>query len=160
VEDVVSVPKPVQKPMKIWVGTPAAKRKMLRLTAKYGDGINLAWAYSPADCVPKFRRLDKFCRREGRDPSEMSKSVGLWTRFFDSEEDMEKAIKENAAKRGVSEEEYRERVTSSLWGTADQILTRIQEYERIGVSHLILMFPPQQEVAQIQSFGKQVLSKL
>jgi alkanesulfonate monooxygenase SsuD/methylene tetrahydromethanopterin reductase-like flavin-dependent oxidoreductase (luciferase family) len=160
VEDVISVPKPLQTPMKIWVGSPAAKRKMLRLTAKFADGINLAWAYSPADCVPKFRRLDKFCQREGRDPSEMLKSVGLWTRFFETEEAMETAIKENAAKRGVSEQEYRERVSSSLWGTADQIVERLREYEQIGVSHLILMFPPKQELEQIKSMGKKVLSKL
>ncbi len=160
VEDVLSVPKPIQQPMKVWVGAAAGKRKMLRLTAKYGDGINLAWAYSPADCVPKFRRLDKYCQREGRDPSEMMKSVGLWTRFFESEEDIETAIKENAAKRGVSEQEYRERVSSSLWGTAEQMLERIQEYERIGVTHLILMFPPKQEGEQIRSMGEAVLSKL
>lgn len=160
VEDVVSAPKPVQKPMKVWVGSTAGKRKMLRLTAKYGDGINLAWAFSPTDCVRKFRRLDKFCRREGRAPSEMLKSVGLWTRFFESEEEMETTIKENAATRGVSEQDYRERVSSSLWGTADQMVERLREYERIGVSQLILMFPPKQEVSQIKSIGKDVLSKL
>jgi alkanesulfonate monooxygenase SsuD/methylene tetrahydromethanopterin reductase-like flavin-dependent oxidoreductase (luciferase family) len=159
VEDVLSVPKPVQEPMKMWVGAAAGKRKMLRLTARYGDGINLAWAYSPADCIPKFRRLDKYCQREGRDPSEILKSVGLWTRYFESEEAMETAIKENAAKRGVSEIEYRGRVSSSLWGTADQMVEKLREYERIGVTHLILMFPPQQEVEQIKSMSKSVLSK-
>ncbi len=160
VEDVVSVPKPTQKPMRVWVGSAAGRRKMLRLTAKYGDGINLAWAYSPADCIPKFRRLDKFCQREGRDPSEMLKSVGLWTRFFESEEEMEAAIKEGATSRKVSEKEYRERVSSSLWGTANQMIERLREYQRIGVSHLILMFPPGQEVEQIKSMGEAVLSKL
>lgn len=160
VEDVIASPKPLQKPMPIWVGAQNGKELMLRATAKYGDGINIAWMSTPDDLATRFTRLAELCNKYGRDTSDIQKSLGLWTRIFNTEEEKEAAVAENAKTRNISTEEYRERIDKALWGTANQILARLREFEAIGVEHLVFMFPHKQELNQIKNFGKSVLSKL
>ena len=161
VKDIVSFPKPVQKPHpKVWVGTMRGKEKMLELIARYGDGINVAWTFSSSQCEEIFRNLDRLYKANGRDSTEMGKSVGLWTRCFVSEEEMDLAISENAAKRGVSEEKYRERISSALWCTPKTMVDRLKQYLDLGVSHIILMLPHGEELKQIKLIGQKVLSKL
>ncbi|MFX1565454.1 MAG: LLM class flavin-dependent oxidoreductase [Promethearchaeota archaeon] len=159
VEEVIAFPKPVQKPMRIWVGAQNGKELMLRATAKYGDGINVAWMSTPSELKARFERLAQLCKRYDRDPSVIKKSLGLWTRLFDSTEDMEAAILENAKSRNMSPSEYRERINKSLWGTADSVVRRLHQFEEIGVEHMIFMFPHKEELAQIKSFGKSVIAK-
>jgi alkanesulfonate monooxygenase SsuD/methylene tetrahydromethanopterin reductase-like flavin-dependent oxidoreductase (luciferase family) len=161
VKDIISFPKPVQKPHpRVWVGTMRGKEKMLELIAKYGDGINVAWTFSPSQCEGIFNRLDSLYTAIGRDSTEMGKSVGLWTRCFVSEEEMNLIISENAAKRGVSEEKYRERISSALWGTPKMMVERLRQYLSLGVSHVILMLPRGEELDQIKLIGQEVLSRL
>ncbi len=160
VEDVIAFPKPVQEPMSIWVGAQNAKEFMLRATAKYGDGINVAWMSTPSELKERFDRLAQLCKKYGRDSAALKKSLGLWTRIFDSAEDMETAIIESAKTRNVSTQEYRERINKALWGTADSIVRRLREFEEIGVEHMIFMFPHTMEITQIKRFGKSIIAKL
>lgn len=101
---------------------------MLELIAEYGDGINVAWQFSPSQCEGIFNRLDSLYMANGRDSTELGKSVGLWTRCFVSKKEMNLIISENAAKRGVSEEKYGERISSALWGTPKMMVERLRQY--------------------------------
>ena len=160
VEDVIAAPKPVQNPMPIWVGAQQGREFMLRVSAKYGDGVNLAWAFSPSRTEDRFNRLDELARKAGRDPADIQKSVGLWSQYFDNPEDMEAAIEENAARRNLTIQEFHERISEALWGTSEYFIERLRAYEPLGVSHLILMLPHGQEVEQIKQIGKKVLPKI
>ncbi len=160
IKELVSFPKPVQQPHPtIWVGTMYGKQHMLKLTAKLGDGINLAWAFMPKQLESIFRKLEAYRKEYGRS-KEIKKSVGFWTHVFENEEDMEKGIIESAKKRNIPLEKYRERVSSSMWGTPEIIIKKLEEYRDLGVSHSIFMFPHQEELKQIELFGSKVLSKL
>lgn len=160
IRDLISYPKPVQHPHPtIWVGSMKAGDKLLELTAKYADGINLAWAYTPDFCQKRFTVLDSMIEKTGRNPSEVKRSIGLWTRVFESEKEMNHAIKENALKRGIEENQYRDRVASALWGTPESIAERLRQYDKIGVSNVILMFPHKEEMEYIKKFGG-ILNKL
>ncbi|MBD3405308.1 MAG: LLM class flavin-dependent oxidoreductase [Candidatus Lokiarchaeota archaeon] len=155
IRDLISYPKPIQEPHpSVWIGSMKAGDRLLELTARYGDGINLAWAYSPSFCQERFELLDEMIETSGRNPSEVKRSIGLWTRVFDSEKDMDSAIKENALKRGIEENQYRDRVASALWGTPESIAERLREYKDIGVSDIILMFPHGEEIEYIKRFEK------
>ncbi|MHA1928279.1 MAG: LLM class flavin-dependent oxidoreductase [Candidatus Thorarchaeota archaeon] len=159
--ELVSFPKPLQKPHPpIWVGTMYARDHMLRLIAEHGDAINVAWSFSPEACNEILQRLDAFCKDFGRDPTEIKRSVGFWTRFFESEDAMESAILENAEKRGVPLEKYRERVANSLWGTSETFTTKLKAYQKLGVSHAILMLPHGKEIEQMRLIGDSVLRHL
>ncbi len=161
VKDIVSFPKPVQKPHpKVWVGTMRGKGKMLEIIAKYGDGINVAWTFSPSQCEEIFSKLDSLHNANGRDPTEISKSVGLWTKCFVSEEEMNLTIIKNAAEKGVSEEKYKGRISGALWGTPKIMVERLRQYLDLGFFHIILMLSHGEELKQIKLIGQKVLSKL
>lgn len=159
--ELVSFPKPMQKPYPpIWVGTMYGRDHMLRLIAEHGDGINVAWSFSPEACIDIFQRLDTHCKELGRDPTEIRRSVGFWTRFFETDDEMETAILETAKKRGIPEEKYRERVGNSLWGTSEIFIERLKAYQKLDVSHAILMLPHGKELQQLKLIGDRVLGYL
>ena len=160
INELVSFPKPVQKPHPtIWVGTMYGKQNMLKLTAKHGDGINLAWAFTPEQLKTIFDKLDSYRRDYGRS-EEIKKSVGFWTHIFEDEGDMEKAIVEGAKKRSIPLDKYRERIASSMWGTSEILVEKLVAYKELGVSHSIFMFPYENEISQIKLFGKEVIPKI
>jgi alkanesulfonate monooxygenase SsuD/methylene tetrahydromethanopterin reductase-like flavin-dependent oxidoreductase (luciferase family) len=157
VKDVVSFPKPVQKPYpKIWVGSNEGGPKMIELAAQFGDGFNVAWRFSPDDTFRIFQQLTEFAEKHGRKPDEIVKSVGLWARILKSDSEMEEKIKSGAISRGISEEAYRKRVASSLWGTPEIVAERLAQYKDQGVSEIILMFPYGEKREQIGLFGELV----
>jgi alkanesulfonate monooxygenase SsuD/methylene tetrahydromethanopterin reductase-like flavin-dependent oxidoreductase (luciferase family) len=69
---------------------------------------------------------------------------------------MEEKIKSGAVARGVSEEAYRKRVASSLWGTPEIVAERLAQYKDQGVSDMIFMFPYGEKREQIGLFGELV----
>jgi len=157
VKELISFPKPVQKPHpRIWVGSNRAGPQMIELAARYADGLNVAWGFSPEQTMGIFQQLSKFAKKHGRNPNDIAKSVGLWTRIVKSDIEMEDMIKKGAIARGISEAEYRRRVSSSLWGTPDIIANRLFEYKEQGVSNIILMFPYGEETGQVSLFGEKI----
>jgi len=161
VDEIVSYPKPKQSPHPtIWIGTMYGRKRMLEVTAKYGDGINVAWTYTAEQCKKMFSRMDDLAIKYGRDPSEIKRSVGFWTRCFESEDEMESAVIEGAEKRKMSVDDYRKRITSAMWGTPDMLVEKLRGYQDLGVSHAILMLPSESEMKQIEMIGSSVFKKL
>ena len=157
VKDLVSFPKPVQKPYQnIWVGTNRGGSRMIELAARYGDGINVAWVFSSERTKEIFQQLSDFAEKHGKKPESIAKSVGVWARILKSESEMEEKIKSGAASRGISEDAYRKRVASSLWGTPEIVAERLVQYREQGVSEIILMFPYGEKREQIDMFGEHV----
>ncbi|MHA1771054.1 MAG: LLM class flavin-dependent oxidoreductase [Candidatus Thorarchaeota archaeon] len=154
VEKLISFPKPVQKPHPtIWVGTMRARSKMLNLAAQWSDGLNIAWSFSIDDCKHIFADLDRRIKKYGRRPHDVKRSVGFWTRVFHTESEMEQQIIEGAKQRGIPIEDYRKRLKSSLWGTVDEVVERLRDYEALGISHAILMLPHGHEIEQVKLIG-------
>jgi alkanesulfonate monooxygenase SsuD/methylene tetrahydromethanopterin reductase-like flavin-dependent oxidoreductase (luciferase family) len=160
IKNLISFPKPIQKPHPtIWVGTMHGKNHMLKLAAKHGDGVNLAWAFTAKQLQRIFKQLDDF-RNDYDHTEKLKKSVGFWTRIFEDESDKEDAIVDGAKKRNITPEKYRKRIASALWGTPETIVEKLQEYGDIGVSHAIFMFPQGNEIEQIEMFGKKVIPRI
>ena len=160
VNDVISHPKPYQNPMPILIGVQEGKELMLRLTAKHGDAINIAWMSTPDTLQMKIQRLTELCMKYGRDVTDIRLSVGLWTRHFHSEEDREAAIVEGAKDRKISSADYRKRINQALWGTTEQMITRLQEFQELGVADIVFMFPHELEKDHILILGNKVLPKV
>jgi alkanesulfonate monooxygenase SsuD/methylene tetrahydromethanopterin reductase-like flavin-dependent oxidoreductase (luciferase family) len=157
VKNLISEPKPVQQPHPtIWVGSMTGGDRIVEVAARYGNGLNLAWSFTPNECQEIFGKMTSMAQTHERE-DELSKSVGLWTRWFKSKQEMEKTIEEVAKERNMEVADYRERVNSALWGDSEIIIQRIREYQEIGVTHFIFMFPYSEEHAQIQAFGEYVL---
>jgi probable F420-dependent oxidoreductase len=81
-------PKPVNGRIPIMIG--AAKPAMLRLTAEFADGFNVAGSYNFVR--DRFEELDGICREIGRDPSEISRTVGVFYAPVDPLSSVERAL--------------------------------------------------------------------
>ncbi|MFX0094687.1 MAG: LLM class flavin-dependent oxidoreductase [Candidatus Hodarchaeota archaeon] len=157
-ENALCFPKPFQKPYpRLWIGAPSGGKHMLKITAKHGDGINLAWTVPPDKCEWVFNRLDQQCKDMERDSSEILRSVGYWVRMFADEEEMEKYMKEEAKKQNLPFKEFKKQVQNLLMGTKDQIIEKLLEYQKIGVPHFIFMFPYPEELKYLQLFNNEIL---
>jgi alkanesulfonate monooxygenase SsuD/methylene tetrahydromethanopterin reductase-like flavin-dependent oxidoreductase (luciferase family) len=75
-------PKPVQSQLPLLIG--AGQLRMLRLTARYGNGWN-HWSVPGGFKAPS-QELDAACEREGRDPATMWRSTQALTIITDSAE--------------------------------------------------------------------------
>jgi alkanesulfonate monooxygenase SsuD/methylene tetrahydromethanopterin reductase-like flavin-dependent oxidoreductase (luciferase family) len=160
-KDAICSPKPFQDPHpKLWIGTMTGGKRMLRATAKYGDGINIAWSFGPQKCRELFNQLDEYCVEFGRSKGEIIRSVGSWVRYFKDNDEMETKMKEEALKRDLSLDQYKERVKGALVGTKDMIIEKLIGYKEIGVSHFTLMFPMKEELQHLSLFDKEILPKV
>jgi len=67
IENALCAPKPMQKPLPIWIG--GSKPRVMRAAAKYGHAFNITVSASgPGDLPDRLRDLDEACRAEKRDP--------------------------------------------------------------------------------------------
>ncbi|MFX0206431.1 MAG: LLM class flavin-dependent oxidoreductase [Candidatus Hodarchaeota archaeon] len=161
IKDAICFPKPLTKPRPpIWIGSNKGGKKMIRTAARYGDGFNLAWAFSPSRCETLFKYLDEQAIKINRDPKEITKSVGFWVRIYKDEQEKQETFQEEAAKRNISVEEYSKRVEGALVGTKEEIIEQLRKYFELGVFHFIFMFPFDQEIEYLSDFSKNILQKL
>ncbi|MDO8055539.1 MAG: LLM class flavin-dependent oxidoreductase [Candidatus Hermodarchaeota archaeon] len=160
VNDVISYPKPLQQPMPILIGAQEGREPMLRLTARYGDAINIAWMSTPETLRRQIQRLTQLCNKYSRDVDDIHLSIGLWTRHFRSEEDRDAAIVQGAKDRKISPDNYRKRIDQTLWGTTAQIVSRLQEFQELGVADMVFMFPHENEVEHINTLGTEILPRV
>jgi len=155
-ENALCFPKPYQKPYpRLWIGTMYGKKKMLKIAAKYGDGINLAWAFTVDRCKKIFEQLDTYTSQLGRQP--LKRSLGFWVRIYSDEKEMAIGIQEEAKKRNITVDEYKKRTEGALIGTTDTVVEKIKAYKNLGVSHFIFMFPYQKELEYLEIFNDRIL---
>lgn len=81
-------PKPVNGRIPLMIG--AAKPAMLKLTARHADAFNVAG--SPNFVRDRFAELDAFCAEIGRDPSEISRTVGIFYAPVDPLSSLDRAL--------------------------------------------------------------------
>ena len=160
-KEALCFPKPYQKPHpRLWIGSMTGGNRMLRIAAKYGDGINLAWSFSPEKCQELFKKLDNNCLKYNRSPADIKRSLGFWTRIYKDETDMEKGLIQEAEKRNITVEEYKERVAGALVGTKEQVIQKLIAYKEIGITHYIFMVPYQEEIEYLELFDTEILPKM
>jgi probable F420-dependent oxidoreductase len=105
-------PKPIQRPIPIWVGgsTPAAFQRV----ARFGQGFHAA--FQPLDVVAKeWQAVRAACAARNRDPDELTLSLRL---YLDPAGQMEPA--------------------KSIAGTASQMRERLAALEAVGIRHVVL----------------------
>jgi probable F420-dependent oxidoreductase len=116
----------------------AGKRpRMLRLVARHADAWNAAW-YGRRDeaweLVKRIDRLREACVAEGRDPSTISMTVGLFAYFPSLPDPGDEDPPENA-----------------IAGTAEEVGLALAQYRELGIQHAIVhLWPPTpQAVAEL-----------
>jgi probable F420-dependent oxidoreductase len=142
--DARCLPVPAQQPSPpIWVG--GRGDRLLGLVARHANGWNAVWAWTPEAYRERARVLDQACERAGRDPSTVTRSLGLFALVGDDRSDLQRRFARltRAAPPGVldglSLDDWRR---GRLVGTVDEVREQVQAWAEEGVSELIVSAGP------------------
>lgn len=85
----LSLPKPIQKPLPIWIG--GTGQKMIRLAIRYGTGINIT-SLPPEEFEKVMNDVSKACDEIGKKESDFKKSYMTFVHFTKDFEEREQVI--------------------------------------------------------------------
>ena len=151
VKDALCMPKPVQKPLPIWIG--GTGDKTLRVAAKHADAVNFAWTHSPGFFEERFSVLRRHCDEVGREFDEIRKSAGLMMRLVDDPEAVEPERDERYLR-------YIGRQNQVMVDTPEAVAEKIRGYVDVGVTHFILRFHFGDELRNMRMFMDRVAMRL
>lgn len=104
--------------------------RMLRLTARHADAWNTAWYGAPDDRLREaLRSFDEALALEGRDGSDVARTVGMTVRDPD---------------HGQGKDDGED---SSFNGSVDELAEAIGAYEALGIDLLIVLLEPMTEAS-------------
>ena len=159
VRDAFCAPKPLQKPHpRVWIG--GSKPRVMRVLARYGDGFNTAFR-----SVQQYREVLDILRREcqavGRDFNSIQKSHFMSAIVGEQSQDVERLLAAAAKFAGRSvEEEKKARTERGFVGSPDGLADRLNEYQALGVSQFMLVFPYGHDAEHVRLVARKVLPQL
>ena len=158
VKEAVCEPKPLQKPHPpITIGG-GGEKLMLKVTAQHADRYD--WGYVPSLELykHKLKVLESYCSAVGRDFQEIEKSCwpgGQVIIARNREELNEKMVQEKP--ESVALEDFER---SSLAGTPDECVGKMQPYVDLGVTHFMLFFGDLPNLSSLRLFAETVATKM
>ena len=140
VVDARSRPVPVQRPHPpIWVG--GRGDRLLEVVARHADGWNAVWAWTPETYGERVAVLEAACERAGRDPSSVTRSLGLYALVGEDEADLARRFERlrrlspPGVLAGTTLAEWRQ---GRLVGTVEQVREQVEAWAARGVAELIV----------------------
>ena len=158
IKEAVCEPKPLQKPHPpITIGG-SGEKLMLRVTAQHADRYD--WGYVPSLKLykQKLKVLESHCNAVGRDSREIEKSCwpgGQVIIALNREELPEKTVHEKP--KTVALEDFEK---TSLIGTPDECVRKLQPYVDLGVTHFMLFFGELTSLSGLRLFADTVARKV
>jgi F420-dependent oxidoreductase-like protein len=141
IADALCSPKPMQKPLPIWIG--GSKPRVMRAAAKYGHAFNITVSASgPSDLPDRLRDLDDACRVEKRDPKTLLRSAFLQACVGKTHAEAESLVDQFAAQAKTDRAGLLKLRPGLLFGTADDAVAKLQTYADMGIGHINIMFQP------------------
>jgi alkanesulfonate monooxygenase SsuD/methylene tetrahydromethanopterin reductase-like flavin-dependent oxidoreductase (luciferase family) len=128
----------VQKPRPpIWVG--GRSDAILEVAARCADGWNTCWVMTPETYRDRLATLASACERHGRDPAELTLSLGLTTLVGESDGDVRARFDRlcDLTPPGVITQPLEEWRTERLVGTVEQVREQVGAWESLGVTTVI-----------------------
>jgi F420-dependent oxidoreductase-like protein len=136
IDGAINQPKPIQKPYPpLWV-CGGGEKVTLKLLAKYGDYGN--WDVDVEGFIHKSNVLKQHCENEGRDYSEIGRTLHTNVLIANSEDELKTKIAKLATYTNIPEDYYYNR---PLIGTKDKVFDTINQFKEAGCSYLIAYVP-------------------
>lgn len=157
-DDATCAPKPVQQPLKMWIGG-AGEKKLLRTVAQYADGWNMIFGYQLPAVKKKLEVLKRHCDAVKRDFTTIDKSLFIVTSIAETEEEMKRREANTATALGTGRIFKLARDAGTI-GTAEQVAEVLRRYQELGFDYFIAMFPYTQDKEMLQRFAETVVPKL
>ncbi len=129
-------PRPIQRPHPpIWVA--AMRPRMLRLAAELADGWEASYL-TAEEFAAKGRALEAACRRAGRDPRSLARSLEVDVVTGPDRGGVERAARAFCRARGITLDDPLLRTT--LLGTPAALRDQVARLAAAGATHLTLSF--------------------
>lgn len=157
-DNAFNAPKPVQKPLKMWIGG-AGEKKLLRMVAQHADGWNMIFGYQLPAVKKKLEILKRHCDAVKRDFTKIEKSLFIVTCVADTEEELKKREADAAAALGTGRILKMARESGTV-GTPAQVAETLRNYRELGFDYFIAMFPYKQDKEMLQRFAETVMPHL
>jgi F420-dependent oxidoreductase-like protein len=157
-ENAVCAPKPVQRPLKMWLGG-AGEKKLLRIVAQHADGWNMLFGHPLPAVKQKLDALKRHCDDLKRDFTKIEKSMFIMTCIAQSDEEMKRRETEMAEAVGTDVIIKMGRAAGTI-GTAKQVAETLRAYQDLGFDYFIAMFPYKQDREMLQRFAETVVPQL
>jgi F420-dependent oxidoreductase-like protein len=136
IDGAINQPKPIQQPYPpLWV-CGGGEKVTLKLLAKYGDYGN--WDVDVEGFIHKSNVLKQHCENEGRDYSEIGRTLHTNVLIANNEEDLKTKISKLATYSNIPEDYYYKR---PLIGTKDKVFDTIGQFKDAGCTYLIAYVP-------------------
>ena len=136
IDGAINQPKPIQKPYPpLWV-CGGGEKVTLKLLAKYGDYGN--WDVDVEGFIHKSNVLKQHCENEGRDYSEIGRTLHTNVLIANSEDELKTKISNLSNYTNIPEDYYFNR---PLIGTKDKVFDTINQFKEAGCSYLIAYVP-------------------
>ena len=176
VEDAPCSPKPLQRPLPIWIG--GGKPRILRVAVRWAHALNLLHAGFPSarDVAPVMRELDALCRSSGRDPRALRRSTLLFVMVARTRRELDDIVGEQARSHGpvvswrasgsgasgdlTTPKEWLAARPGVIAGTPDEVGEALKEYSSAGIDHVGVRFAHPHEREMLGLFARDVLPGL
>jgi probable F420-dependent oxidoreductase len=136
------VPGPLQRPRPpLWVG--GSGDRLLGVVARAADGWNLCWSVTPEAYRERVAVLEAACRRAGRRPQEVRRSLGLNMLVGRDADDLVERwgrLRAHTPPGVLDGVELREWAASRLVGTPGEIVAQLRDWQALGVEQVVASF--------------------
>jgi probable F420-dependent oxidoreductase len=115
--------------------------RLLGLVARYADGWNTCWAWTPEAYAERRAALARECEAIGRDPASVRCSLGLYALCGENEHDLERRFERLRERTpagvldGVTLADWRR---GRLVGTVEQVREQVAGWADLGVETIML----------------------
>ncbi len=115
--------------------------RLLSIVARYADGWNTCWAWTPEAYQDRLNSLSFSCEKYDRDPASVYKSLGLYGLVAQSENDLKDMFNKIAelSPKGVADgktlENWRD---AHLVGTVEEVSEQIANWAKLGVDEIVI----------------------
>jgi alkanesulfonate monooxygenase SsuD/methylene tetrahydromethanopterin reductase-like flavin-dependent oxidoreductase (luciferase family) len=141
IENALCSPKPMQKPLPIWIG--GSKPRVMRAAAKYAHAFNItASASGPTDLPDRLRDLDEACRAEKRDPKTLLRSAFLMACVGKTRAEADRRLDQLAGHWKTDRAGILKQRPGLLIGTPEDAAAKLKTYADKGIGHANIMFQP------------------
>ena len=151
IEDAVCSPKPMQKPLPIWIG--GTKPRVMRIAAKYASWFNFSNpGQSPEERVAELNAaLPEACKAVGRDPATLRRSLFIQVLVAPTRAETLEIARELGSRAKTSGADWLKARPAMIAGTPDEVGTRLRALAAAGIDHANVMFPYRFELAGVRA---------
>jgi F420-dependent oxidoreductase-like protein len=155
--------KPVQRPHPpIIVGGEGSPRS-LRLAARYADEYNMS-SSGPDECAAAFARLDEECRKIGRDPATVRRSVMAGVLLGADETEFQRRVQDQLEMIGVGGADagtwLEARRPRWIIGTPEQARAMVTRFAAAGVQRVMLQDMLPRDHVMIELAARELIGRV